>query len=69
MSLLRQASRILRPGGIFLAGEWGAYPAVHPAHLAAAQPATELPHTARFYEALNGHVKSVLLLFYLLQRR
>ncbi|KZV63427.1 S-adenosyl-L-methionine-dependent methyltransferase [Peniophora sp. CONT] len=59
MPLLRQAARILRPGGIFLAVEWGAYPALHPSHPAAAQPAAELPHTALFCEALNGHVKCV----------
>lgn len=59
MSLLRQAARILRPGGLFVAAEWGAYPALHLSHPAAAQPTTELPNTARFYQALNELVKCV----------
>ncbi|VDB88334.1 unnamed protein product [Peniophora sp. CBMAI 1063] len=53
MSLLRQAARILRPGGLFIAAEWGAYPALHPSHPAAANPTTELPNITRFCEALN----------------
>ena len=61
MSLLRQAARILRPGGLFLAAEWGAYPALHPSHPAAAHAAIELPNTAQFCDALNERTKSVVL--------
>ncbi|KAI0049027.1 S-adenosyl-L-methionine-dependent methyltransferase [Auriscalpium vulgare] len=58
-SMLREIARILRPGGLFLSGEYGGYPALHPSHPMHANPAAYIPHSARFYSNLTEDVKFV----------
>ncbi|KAJ7832828.1 S-adenosyl-L-methionine-dependent methyltransferase [Mycena leptocephala] len=55
-NLLAEITRLLRPRGLFLSGEWGRYPAFHPAYAAARTPATHAPAYAAFF----GHLQAAL---------
>ncbi|KAI0056846.1 S-adenosyl-L-methionine-dependent methyltransferase [Artomyces pyxidatus] len=55
--LLREVARVLRPGGLFLSCEFGAYAALHPDHPSHANPAEYIPHTARFYRAVTDGIE------------
>ncbi|KAJ7457052.1 S-adenosyl-L-methionine-dependent methyltransferase, partial [Mycena latifolia] len=50
-ALLAEVARLLRPGGLFLSGEWGRYAAFHPA-FAPRTPATHAPALSTFYAHL-----------------
>ncbi|KAK0202660.1 S-adenosyl-L-methionine-dependent methyltransferase [Desarmillaria ectypa] len=50
--IIREVSRILRPGGIFVSGEWGRRPAFHPSYNL--DPASQTPSFYRFFQLLHG---------------
>lgn len=47
--LLDQAARVLRPGGLFLAGEWGRFPALDGGR----DPRVAAPRACAFFAAVN----------------
>ncbi|GAW09905.1 ubiquinol-cytochrome c reductase complex core protein 2 [Lentinula edodes] len=51
--IVQEAARILKPGGIFLSGEWGQFPAFHPVlPEARGNPGDHVPGLDRFYRML-----------------
>ncbi|KAJ7658506.1 S-adenosyl-L-methionine-dependent methyltransferase [Mycena rosella] len=52
-ALLAEVARLLRPRGLFLSGEWGRYPAFHPA-FAPRTPATHAPALTAFFAHLHA---------------
>jgi len=47
---LREVSRILRPGGIFLSAEWDTHPTLHPEHPWFLELEDYIPQTITFYD-------------------
>ncbi|KAJ6578742.1 S-adenosyl-L-methionine-dependent methyltransferase [Mycena vulgaris] len=54
-NLLAEVTRLLRPRGLFLSGEWGRYPAFHPS-FAPRTPTTHAPALTAFF----GHLHAAL---------
>ncbi|KAJ7607480.1 S-adenosyl-L-methionine-dependent methyltransferase [Roridomyces roridus] len=52
-TLITEAVRLLRPGGLFLSGEWGRYPAFHP-DFPGSTPPTHAPALVTFFARLQG---------------
>ncbi|KAE9391176.1 S-adenosyl-L-methionine-dependent methyltransferase [Gymnopus androsaceus JB14] len=52
-AIIHEAARILKPGGLFLSGEWKYSPSFHPGAPGAANPSEDVPGLDRFYRALN----------------
>ncbi|KAJ3867835.1 S-adenosyl-L-methionine-dependent methyltransferase [Lentinula novae-zelandiae] len=51
--IVQEAARIIKPGGIFLSGEWGQFPAFHPVlPEARGNPGDHVPGLDRFYRML-----------------
>lgn len=48
--MYREVARILRPGGLFLSGEWGRFPSFHPQ---ITRPTPTIPGSSRFFEVLS----------------
>ncbi|KAE9388462.1 S-adenosyl-L-methionine-dependent methyltransferase [Gymnopus androsaceus JB14] len=53
-AIIHEAARILKPGGLFLSGEWKYSPSFHPGAPGAANPSEDVPGLDRFYRALNN---------------
>ncbi|KAJ3727418.1 S-adenosyl-L-methionine-dependent methyltransferase [Lentinula raphanica] len=52
--IIQEAIRLLRPGGLFLSGEWGQFPAFHPTFpQAVGPPSAHVPGLDRFYRRLQ----------------
>ncbi|KAK0467097.1 S-adenosyl-L-methionine-dependent methyltransferase [Desarmillaria tabescens] len=49
--IIREVSRILRPGGIFVSGEWGQHPTIHPSYNL--DPASQTPSFCHFFQLLR----------------
>ncbi|KIK66375.1 hypothetical protein GYMLUDRAFT_38182 [Collybiopsis luxurians FD-317 M1] len=53
--IINEAARILKPGGLFLSGEWGYFPAFYPSFPEAADhPSQHVPYLHRFYQTLHN---------------
>lgn len=50
--IVREVSRILRPGGVFISGEWGRHPSFHPNY--DSDPSLQTPSFCRFFQILHG---------------
>jgi len=53
--MLREVGRVLRPGGLFLACEWGRYPAITQ-HI---YPQPSIPRSREFYLAVNESLQRI----------
>jgi len=58
-SLLREVARILRPGGLFLSGEWDAHPTLHPRHPWVERFEEYIPQTTTFFDVASDVVPTL----------
>ncbi|SJL09903.1 uncharacterized protein ARMOST_13284 [Armillaria ostoyae] len=50
--IIQEVKRILRPGGMFVSGEWGQHPSFHPSYNL--DPASETPSLLHFFQVLRS---------------
>ncbi|EEB88178.1 hypothetical protein MPER_14125, partial [Moniliophthora perniciosa FA553] len=52
-TIIHEAARLLRPGGIFYSGEWGRFPSLHPDLVQDADLAALVPHFVDFFNVVT----------------
>ncbi|KAK0217868.1 S-adenosyl-L-methionine-dependent methyltransferase [Armillaria fumosa] len=50
--IIQEVKRILRPGGMFVSGEWGQHPLFHPSYNL--DPVTQTPSLSHFFQVLQS---------------